>query len=68
MAYCQAGGLASCPLFIIFLRDVDQCSVEATYAVLDRLDGIGGPDARSTAIDRLQRDVLQPAGDRRRTE
>jgi len=63
MAYCQAGGLASCPLFIIFSRDTDQCSVEATYAVLDRLAAIDGPDARSTAIDRLMRNVLQPAGD-----
>ena len=63
MAYCQAtGGFASCALLMILERDVDQCSVEATYAVVDRLDDLDG-DERPAATAELMRDVLQPRGD-----
>ena len=63
MAYCQAtGDFGTCALLIIIRRDTDQCSVEATYMVMDHLDGIDA-DERPAARDELMRNVLQPAGD-----
>ena len=64
MAYCQAtGDFDTCALFIISQRDTYQCSVEASYRLIDRLDGIDSGDERPAAFDKLMRDVLQPAGD-----
>ena len=64
MTYCQAAGaFASCAFLITSTRDTDQCSVEATYEILDHLDGIDEEDERTEAYDELMRDVLQPAGD-----
>jgi len=64
MTYCQAtGAFGTCAFFIISHRDAFQCSVEATYRVMDQLDGIDSDDERPAARDELMRDVLQPAGD-----
>jgi len=64
MTYCQAAGaFASCAFLITSTRDTDQCSVEATYRVVDHLDGIVDGDEQITALNGLMRNVLQPAGD-----
>jgi len=63
MAYCQAtGDFGTCAAGLILSRDSDQCSVEATYRIIDHLDGIDG-DERGEAGGDFMRDVLQPAGD-----
>jgi len=64
MTYCQAtGGFGTCSGFLIDLRDTVECSVEATYRLIDHLDGIDSGDERPAAFDDLLRDVLHPAGD-----
>ena len=45
---------------IIDLRDTGQCSVEATYRIIDDLETIR---ASSFAFGALMRDVFHPAGD-----
>ena len=61
MTYCQAEvpGSRICASLIIDLRDTGQCSVEATYRVIDHI--LATLDLE--ALDDLMRDVLQPAGD-----
>ena len=62
MAYCQAtGDFDTCALLITSTRDTNQCSVEATYMVLDHIDGLDEVE-RLTAIDKLMRN-LQPHED-----
>ena len=50
MAYCGSG----CATFIIDLRDTGQCSVEATYRIINDLESF---------FEDLVHDVLIPAGD-----
>ncbi len=56
MAYCQAAELSNCASVLILIRDSLNCSVEATYRILD-LDP--GGEALTDFVD----DVLQPTGD-----
>jgi len=60
MAYCQEVSGSGCATFIIDLRDIGQCSAEATYRIIDDLKTIR---ASSFALRALVEGVLQPAGD-----
>jgi len=68
MAYCQAGGYSgfgSCADLVTFLRDQGNCSLEATYRLVDLFAG-STPSPNDTpreAINDLLRDKLHPAGD-----
>jgi len=54
MTYCQAETSGDgCATFIIQLRDTGQCSVEATYRIIDDIE----------IFEDFVRDVLLPAGD-----
>jgi len=62
MTYCQATGeFGTCAAFIISLRDI-QCSVEATYRIIDLYDDLDN-DERQEALTPFMRDVLRPTGD-----
>ena len=64
MTYCQAtGAFGICAFLITSYRDTAQCSVEASYRLIDQPDDIDDGDDRPAARDELMRDVLQPAGD-----
>ena len=56
MTYCQAEvpGSRICASLIIDLRDTGQCSVEATYRIINDLESF---------FEDLVHDVLIPAGD-----
>ena len=54
MAFCQASGGSVCAKYIISLRDA-QCSIEATYLLIDETD-----DVKAIA---LVEDRLHPADD-----
>jgi len=59
MAYCQATDeIAFCAFVVIYFRDGGQCSVEASYKLVDVYN-----NARQGAISDLLRDQLHPAGD-----
>jgi len=57
MAYCQAAERVTCAALVLELRDTVECSVEATYRIIDVAgDGL-------EVVNDLMRDVLHPAGD-----
>jgi len=60
MTYCQAADYSACAFSIISLRDNEQCSVEATYRIIDL---IVENDESFEALNGLMRVVLHPAGD-----
>ena len=61
MIYCQAATESdnNCAALVLGIRDTAECSVEATYRVIDHI--LATLDLE--ALDDLMRDVLQPAGD-----
>jgi len=64
MTYCQATGeFGTCADLLIEMRDTVECSVEAVYRIIDRLDGVDGIDERGEALNDLMHDVLQPKAD-----
>ena len=62
MAFCQAAdSLGSCASIVISLRDIE-CSVEATYKVLDHMTITIDEGNAEFLLDFL-RDEMKPAGD-----
>jgi len=63
MTYCQATEkFSNCSGLLIGRRDTGQCSVEATYRIIDHLKDADSVTDRLEALNDLERDVLQPAG------
>jgi len=64
MTYCQATEkFSNCSGLLIGRRDTDQCSVEATYRIIDHLAAADSVTERLEAFNDLVNDVLIPAGD-----
>jgi len=66
MTYCQAEvpNSSDCATLIIMIRDGGECSVEATYRIIDAITA--NPDDRDDRVEAftdLVKDVLVPAGD-----
>ena len=63
MTYCQATAeFDSCANLLISMRDTNECSVEATYRIIDHLENFDTSDEREEAFNDLA-DVLHPLGD-----